>query len=156
MAALSVSDLGLGTILGGFGSGGKPPVATTLAMPGDYRDKHLYVAGATGSGKSMFLESLIRQDIINHRRTKSPIILLDPHGSLFDGIMNWAARKKLDRPIIPIDLRRDEWVVGYNAIRQRAESSPSVVVDAFVRTMAHAWARPAPTKRRFWRAGYRI
>ena len=38
-------------------------------MPGESRDKHLYVVGATGAGKSMFLEGLLRQDILNQRRT---------------------------------------------------------------------------------------
>lgn len=137
MSRLSAYDLKLGTILG---RSAESDDRTTLVMPGDSRDKHLYVAGATGSGKSMFLEGLIRQDILNARRTGTSIILLDPHGSLYDGVMNWLGRARLSRlKILPIDLRQDEWVVAYNAIRRRPDSSPSVVVDAFVRTMAHVW-----------------
>ena len=138
MSKLTAYDLNLGSIIGET-TGDKATGTPSLGMPAGSRDKHLYVAGATGSGKSMFLQGLLRQDILNHSRTGSAIILLDPHGSLYDDLMNWLARARLNRPILPIDLRRDDWVVAYNAIRQRADSSPSVVVDAFVRTMAHAW-----------------
>lgn len=141
MQRLTAHDLALGTIQNYHRPGGKtsPGENCLLAIPGESRDKHMYVAGSTGSGKSKFLESLIRQDIRNHRHTGSAIILLDPHGSLYDNVMNWAARSGLSRPILPIDLRRDDWVVAYNAIRHREVSSPSVVIDAFVRTMVHAW-----------------
>jgi hypothetical protein len=136
MPRLSAHDLKLGTILGRS----EESDSTTLVMPGECRDKHLYVAGATGSGKSMFLENLLRQDILSARRTGSSIVLLDPHGSLYDGVMNWLDRARPSRlKILPIDLRQDEWVVAYNAIRRRPDATPSVVVDAFVRTMAHAW-----------------
>jgi len=135
----SPHHLNLGAILGVNGNGGQPPAPPLLVMPGESRDKHLYVVGATGAGKSMFLEGLVQQDILNQRRTGSAIVLLDPHGSLYDGIIQWLARSGLDRKVVPIDLRQHEWVVGYNAIRRREGSSPSVVVDAFVRTMAHAW-----------------
>ena len=37
----------------------------TLNLPRTERDKHLYVCGGTGTGKSKFLENLIRQDIKN-------------------------------------------------------------------------------------------
>lgn len=36
-----------------------------LWLPRTERDKHLYVCGGTGTGKSKFLENLIRQDIRN-------------------------------------------------------------------------------------------
>jgi len=131
--------LNLGTVLGVHGDAGQPAAAPLLVMPGESRDKHLYVVGATGAGKSMFLEGLLRQDILNQRRSGSAIVLLDPHGSLYDGIVRWLARLRLDRRVVPIDLRQHEWIVAYNAIRRRQDSSASVVVDAFVRTMAHAW-----------------
>ena len=72
-------------------------------MPRTARDKHLYVCGGTGTGKSKFLESLIRQDIIAHRKSKCRMLILDPHGSLYDYLMQRLAWHKIERPI-PIDL----------------------------------------------------
>src|SRR2546425_483440 len=51
----------------------------TLTLPRSLRDKHLYVCGATGAGKSKFLENLIRQDIKGWRKSRCPVIVLDPH-----------------------------------------------------------------------------
>src|ERR1700753_2369568 len=101
-------------ILGGL-SGRK----SSLMLPRTSRDKHLYVCGGTGTGKSKFLESLIRQDILSWRKSRCGLLVLDPHGSLYDSLLEWLAWHKIDRPVIPIDLRQDDWVVSYNLLRQR-------------------------------------
>lgn len=114
--------------------------AETLPFPRNVRDKHLYVCGATGTGKSKFLEHLIRQDILSWRKSKCGMLLLDPHGSLYDSVMRWLARSGATHfPIIPIDLRQDDWIVSYNAIRRRDVKDCSVIVDNFVQAMAHVW-----------------
>jgi hypothetical protein len=104
---------------------------TTLGFSRTERDKHLYVCGGTGTGKSKFLENLIRQDIRSWRKSKCGMIVLDPHGSLFDSLINWLAwnERNIDAPIIPIDLRRDDWIVSYNLLRQRDTADPAVLVD---------------------------
>src|SRR2546426_11861403 len=61
----------------------------TLTLPKESRDKHLYVCGGTGTGKSKFLENLIRQDIKDWRKTKCGLILLDAHGALYDSLIRW-------------------------------------------------------------------
>ena len=43
---------------------------TPLVLPRSARDKHLYICGSTGTGKSKLLESLVRQDILNWSRSK--------------------------------------------------------------------------------------
>ncbi len=42
-----------------------------------------------GTGKSKFLEHLIRQDIVIWRKSKCGLLVLNPHGSLYDSLMNW-------------------------------------------------------------------
>jgi DNA helicase HerA-like ATPase len=101
----SGNDLLIATSLGG----GKP-----LMLTKEQRSRHLYVTGSTGSGKSKFLEHLIRQDIMNWRKGgECGLLLLDPHGAIYDGLMHWLIRTGhiYKRPVIPIDLRRDDWVV---------------------------------------------
>jgi hypothetical protein len=112
----------------------------TLGFSRTDRDKHLYICGATGTGKSKFIEHLIRQDIINWRDTKCGMLVLDPHGSLYDSLLNWLAWNKIDRPIVPIDLRRDDWIVSYNVVRQR-EADPAVLVDNLTDAMAYVWGQ---------------
>ncbi len=126
------NDLNLGDIAGR----GKP-----LIFPRELRDKHLYVCGSTGTGKSKFLENCIRQDILNWRTSKCGLILLDYHGELYNNLMQWMAWHRIDRPVIPIDLRQDEWVISYNMLRQRKTADPAVVVDNFVEAMAYVWGQ---------------
>jgi len=114
--------------------------AEILLTP-EQRGRHLYVVGSTGSGKSKLLEGLIRQDIINWRYSRSGVLVLDPHGKLYDDLMRWLASTGhiLDRPIIPIDLREDDWVIAYNLLRKRSGVEGSVVVENLVSALAYVW-----------------
>ena len=111
-----------------------------LTLPHTARDKHLYICGGTGSGKSKFLENLIQQDIVNWRRSKCGVLVLDPHGNLYDSLVEWLAWHKIERPVIPIDLRQDEWIVSYNLLRQRP-ADPAVLVDNLTDAMAYVWGQ---------------
>src|SRR4051812_20400429 len=111
----------------------------TLSFPRTARDKHLYVCGGTGTGKSKFLENLIRQDIVAWRKSKCGLLVLDPHGSLYDSLVEWLAWHKIERPVIPIDLRQDDWIVSYNLLRQRKDLDPAVLVDNVTDAMAYVW-----------------
>lgn len=124
------NDLDLGILTGG---------TAPLRFSRKDRGMHLYVCGGTGTGKSKFLEHLIRQDIIACGKSKCGMLVLDPHGSLYDSLINWLAWQKMDRPVVPIDLRQKEWVVAYNMLRPRIEADPSVVVNHFVQAMTYVW-----------------
>jgi hypothetical protein len=117
-------------------SGGEP-----LMLTKEQRSRHLYVTGSTGSGKSKFLEHLIRQNIVNWRDSECGLLLLDPHGAIYDGLMQWLNRNShiYTRPVIPIDLRRDDWVVAYNFLRERERVAASVVTDNLVDALAYVW-----------------
>jgi hypothetical protein len=105
------------------------------------RDKHLYVCGGTGTGKSKFLENLIRQDIKAWGKSRCGTLVIDPHGSLYDSLINWLAWHNIDRPVIPIDLRQDDWIVSYNLLRQRETADPAVLVDNLTDAMAYVWGQ---------------
>lgn len=127
------NDLNLGLL---------PGSDKALGLSRTQRDKHLYICGGTGTGKSKFLENLIRQDIIAWRKSKCGMLVLDPHGNLYDSLMQWMAWNKLDeRPVIPIDLRQDDWVVSYNLLRQRKLADPAVLIDNIIDAMAYVWGQ---------------
>jgi hypothetical protein len=121
--------------------GKMPGRAVSLGLSRTERDKHLYVCGGTGTGKSKFLENLIRQDIRNWSKSKCGVLVLDPHGNLYDNLINWLAWTGFDRPVIPIDLRQDDWVVSYNLLRQRQCADPAVLVDNVTDAMAYVWGQ---------------
>lgn len=111
------------------------PVSLSLAD----RMFHTYVVGGSGSGKSKLLESMIRQDIANWRTARHGLLMIDPHGSLYDNIMSWLADANARLPIVPIDFRRDDVICGYDLLRQREGFQPSVVVNQIVDTIAYVW-----------------
>ena len=112
-----------------------------LLLKPETRSTHLYICGSTGTGKSKLLEYLIRQDIAKWYRSRCGMLLLDPHGSLYDGIMNWMAWNRdvlSEVPIVPIDLRSATWTVGYNLLRTR-RADPAVLINNIVQAMAYVW-----------------
>jgi hypothetical protein len=116
------------------------PRGSTLTLSAKDRSMHMYVVGATGVGKSKFLEHLVRQDIRNWRKSECGLLLLDPHGAVYDGVMQWLTRGSYiyDRPIILIDLRRDDWIVAYNLLRER-RAAASVITANMVDALAYVW-----------------
>jgi hypothetical protein len=133
-----MKNIGNNLVLGRLVGDDKP-----FVLPAAARGRHLYVCGSTGTGKSKLLESMIRGDIVQWSRSKCGMLVLDPHGSLYDNLIEWLAdsRNQLDRPIIPIDLRNDEWAVSYNPVRQRPHMNPSVITDALVAALVHTWGQ---------------
>jgi len=114
-----------------------------ICLSPDDRARHFYVTGTTGSGKSKFLEGLLRQDIEGWINSEYGILLLDWHGTIYDAVMKWLASDGyyMERPIIPIDLRRDEWVIAYNFVRKREAFYNSVLVDLLVKQLVYVWGQ---------------
>lgn len=72
--------------------------STKIGLTQDERRRHMYIIGATGTGKSTMLLSMIKQDIDNGKG----ICVIDPHGDLIEKIL----------PQIPDDRIKD--VVYFN------------------------------------------
>jgi hypothetical protein len=114
----------------------------TLGMNAEQRGRHLYAVGSTGVGKSKLLEHLVRQDIKAWPERRCGLLLLDPHGSVYRNTIAWLAaggKAALKRPIIPIDLTQDEWIIGYNLLQRRKSASASVVVGAMMSAITHVF-----------------
>jgi len=127
------NDLELGTVLG---SGKR------LILSRRDRARHTYAVGATRTGKTKLLEGMTRQDLLSWPNHQCPLIVIDPHGTLYKGLIGYAAGEGLDEwPIIPLDLRRDDLVVSYNLLRRREGVDPAVVCRSFVDAIVHAWGQ---------------
>lgn len=127
------NDIDLGTILGRD---------EPLRLSRKDRARHTYVVGATRTGKTKLLEGMARQDLQRWPDHQCPLVVLDPHGTLYAGLMAYAAAEGLDHwPIVPLDLRRDDLVVSYDLLRKREGVDPAVVCRSFVDAILHAWGQ---------------
>jgi len=84
---------------------------TIVRCQKDDRRRHLYIVGQTGTGKSVFLQNLIVQDIKN----KEGVALLDPHGDLIEEILGLVPQERIEDVILidPADLERP---IGLNML----------------------------------------
>lgn len=91
-----------------------------LRIPQEMRDRHSYIVGATGTGKSTLLLNLIRQDLKNGEG----VILLDPHGDLFDQVLE-AVPARRRKQLTVINPLLDEQPPGINFLDVEASSRPA-------------------------------
>lgn len=122
----------------------------------DDREIHMHVLGSSGSGKSRFLEWMIRGDLKN----RQGFCLVDPHGELYDAVVAYAARHVLDREIILLNLSSPDSVVSFNPFRKSPATDISVQVERRVTATMHAWgvenADDTPTLARTLRLIYTV
>jgi len=75
------------------------------------RQSHIHIIGTTGAGKSKLMEHMIRSDINQGKG----LCLVDPHGDLYQEVLKYVVRKRLDeRKVILIDPNDEQWAVGIN------------------------------------------
>jgi hypothetical protein len=109
------------------------------------RLKHIYVLGATGSGKTKLLEHLIRQDILSGRG----FCLIDPHGDLYQNILKFLASlfspsnfvelaEYLSRKLVLIEPFQPEWTVGFNPLESEG-LSPYLQTMEFMGIFRRLW-----------------
>jgi hypothetical protein len=76
----------------------------------------MHVIGASGTGKSKFLESLICQDILNRRG----LCLIDPHGTLAQSVLAYVSRQIYPpKNFYYIQPSGDDWTCVYNPLNRR-------------------------------------
>lgn len=112
-------------------AGSKRPVL----LSGKARTTHMEILGASGLGKTRFMEHMIREDILAGRG----LCLIDPTGNLYDDIVAWLARHPdLDVPVILLNAGEEQYVTGYNPIR-RSRKDVEFLVDDVINAIARVW-----------------
>jgi len=107
------------------------------------RETHFYIIGATGTGKTKFLEFLIQQDI----EKGNGFAVIDPHGDLIEDIKGFLAshlyNSELSGRVILIDPTDPEYTVIFNPLEKLPQTSPAEqaaeLVSAFRKIWPDAW-----------------
>lgn len=89
-----------------------------VALTPQHLAAHTYVIGATGSGKTSFLQSLVAGDV---QRGHS-IVILDARGDFANTVIEIAARAKVDPSLVRFyDLRDSAQPLGFNPLAGAGE-----------------------------------
>jgi hypothetical protein len=114
---------------------GHGPDEKEIQLSPDDRQAHAHVIGSSGSGKSKFLEWMMRQDL----RGGQGFCLIDPHGTLYHDILSYCGHKVLERDIVLLDLSNPANITGFNPFKKASEGDVSVQVDRRIAATMHAW-----------------
>jgi len=79
-------------------------VKKEIRMLRDDRTRHQYCLGKSGSGKSVFLSYMARQDILNG----DGLCVIDPHGDLIEELVQFVPKERVKDVIVfsPADIER--------------------------------------------------
>ncbi|MGZ8399056.1 MAG: helicase HerA domain-containing protein [Gemmatimonadales bacterium] len=105
------------------------------------RRAHTQIVGATGRGKSVLVEYLIRQDLED---TSAGVCLIDPHGQTYHELVSYLAhfRPELAERVIlfnPSD--QSEAVLGFNPIGPHALESPLFALNSVLVGILRSWGQ---------------
>jgi len=90
-----------------------------LLLPLSALDRHVQIAGPTGTGKTRLLVRLFQQ-LVDH--TDACIVALDPKGGMHRLLKRWCYSKALDDRMLVIDPNDRRMVCGFNPVQPWADN----------------------------------
>lgn len=91
------------------------------------RLKHMHVIGATGTGKSTFLQMCVAQDIY----LGNGVAVLDPHGDLIEGILPYISNERY-KDVIIVDPSDSDFPVGFNILSAHSDIEKEILASDLV------------------------
>ena len=96
------------------------------------RMRHHYVIGQTGTGKSAFLSTMVRQDMANG----DGVCVIDPHGDLIDELLHYVPKERA-KDVIVFDPSDQERPMGLNILEaknpQQRDMASSQATEIFIK-----------------------
>jgi hypothetical protein len=98
------------------------------------RDKHMYIIGKTGMGKSTLLENMAIQDI----RNGEGLTFIDPHGGTVDKLLDYIPENRIKDVVYfaPFDLDNP---IAFNVMEDVGYDKRHLVVSGLMATFKKIW-----------------
>lgn len=106
----------------------------TFGIKARDRQRHMYVVGKTGMGKSTLLENMAVQDIQNGEG----IAFIDPHGSTAETLLDYVPEHRVKDVVYfaPFDLNNP---ISFNVMEDVGEDKRHLVVSGLMSTFKKIW-----------------
>lgn len=113
-----------------------------VILPGRARLTHLAVMGGTGTGKTYFLENLIRQDI----EQGTGFAVFDVHGDLAKKIIAYVAERtnrseEMRDRIVIVEPFDEKYTIGFNPLERTSNTSASLQAQELAHILHLRWRR---------------
>lgn len=102
-------------------------VETLVRMKPDDRRRHVYIIGTTGSGKSVLMEEMAKQDI----RNGEGVCIVDPHGSLVESVLASIPKERAE-DVILFDPSNTERPIGLNMLEAGSPEQRDFAVQEMI------------------------
>lgn len=112
-------------------------ITRQVGLSPEQRSRHVYVIGASGTGKSTLLVNLIRQDIENGQG----VAVLDPHGDLIDTVLGLIPESRID-DVILFDPSDEQYPIGFNILSAHSTLEKTLLESDLVgvfRRLSTSW-----------------
>jgi len=109
----------------------------TVSLDATQRLKHMYLIGASGTGKSTLLLNMILQDM----QQGAGFAVLDPHGDLIDQILGQIPEERAE-DIVLLDASDEEYPVGFNILTAHSDIEKNLLASDLVavfRRLSTTW-----------------
>lgn len=101
----------------------------TFGIKEEDKFRHMYIVGKTGTGKSTFIENLLKSDMA----AGNGLALLDPHGELVDNILEHIPTHRIN-DIILFDVGDTDYPIGFNLLQGATEEEKNLIASGVVST----------------------
>lgn len=102
-------------------------VKTNVYLSQEDRMRHMYIIGKSGSGKSVYIAQLVKQDLEAGRG----VCVIDPHGDLVEQCLGYVPKERADDVIVfdPSDIERP---LGLNMLEAPNEEMKDFMVGEMI------------------------
>lgn len=99
------------------------------------RRQHMYIVGKTGTGKSVLINNLILQDIMNG----DGVCVVDPHGELIEAVIQ-SIPKAREKDVVYFNPADTDFPVGFNVLEFSDQKYKHLVASGLMGIFTKIWS----------------